>query len=458
MNKKAVDQQDKDLLHDPIPKLVRQIGIPASIGYFFNTMYNVVDTFFGGRISTQALAALSLSFPVFFLIIAFGGGLSTGTTALIGSALGEKNKDQARAYGVQAISFGIVMSVLLTLIGYFLSPFLFRVLGAEDAYLADALIYMRTIFYGTLFFLINNMLNGILQAMGDTKSYRNFLIGSFIVNVGLDPWFIYGGLGIPAMGIRGVAVATVLVQFGGVFYLAFRVKKTGLLSGVTVKEFIPKLKEFKDISVQGFPASINMLTVAAGIFVITYYAGRFGQTAVAAYGAAVRIEQIVLLPSIGLNVASLSLSAQNSGAKNFDRVKETLNTCLKYGAVIMAAGGVLVFFLAPYLMDLFTDDPAVLASGKLYLRIDALVLYAYVVLFVHVSALQGMKKPLFALIIGAYRQIAAPVLIFYLLSVVAGMGAKGIWWGICIITWSAAIIAFFYARQKMKQVLQYNNL
>ena len=451
-------QQEKDLINDPIPKLIRQIGIPASIGFFFNTMYNVVDTFFGGRISTQALAALSLSFPVFFLIIAFGSGLATGSTALIGSALGEKDRNQARMYGIQAISFGVVISVVLTLLGYALSPALFRILGAEDQYLADALIYMRTIFYGTVFFMINHMMNAVLQAMGDTKSYRNFLIGSFILNVGLDPWFIYGGLGVPAMGIRGVAVATVAVQAGGVVYLALRVKKTGLLSGARLRDFLPRLHEFKNIAGQGFPASINMLTVAAGIFVITYYAGRFGQTAVAAYGAAVRVEQIVLLPTIGLNVAALTLSAQNSGAKQFERVRETINTALKYGAVLMAAGSVLVFFLAPFLMDLFTDDPQVLASGKLYLRIDALVLYAYVVLFVHVSALQGMKKPLFALVIGLYRQVAAPIAVFYLLAVAAGMGAKGIWWGICIITWSAAIIAFFYARQKMKQVLQYNYL
>jgi putative MATE family efflux protein len=450
--------QTQDLTTAPIPKLIRRIGIPASIGFFFNTMYNIVDTFFGGRISTQALAALSLSFPVFFLIIAFGSGISTGSTALIGSALGEKNRDRARMYGIQAVSFGIVLSVIITLLGYFLSPILFRILGAEDQYLTDALLYMRTIFYGTLFFLINNMLNAVLQAMGDTKSYRNFLIGSCLINIGLDPWFIYGGLGVPAMGIRGIALATVAVQAGGVIYLAFRVKRTGLLSGARLRDFLPKRREFIDIAAQGFPASINMLTVAAGIFVITYYAGRFGQTAVAAYGAAVRVEQIVLLPTIGLNVAALTLSAQNSGAKKFERVRETINTALKYGAVLMAAGGVLVFFLAPFLMTLFTDDPRVIASGKLYLRIDALVLYAYVVLFVHVAALQGMKKPLFALLIGVYRQIIAPIAVFYLLSVAAGMGAKGIWWGVCIITWSAAVIAFFYARQKMKQVLQYNYL
>jgi Na+-driven multidrug efflux pump len=195
------------------------------------------------------------------------------------------------------------------------------------------------------------------------------------------------------------------------------------------------------------------MTIAAGIFVITYFASKFGQTVVAAYGAAVRIEQIVLLPALGLNVASLTLSAQNNGAKRFDRIKETVNTSLLYGAIIMGVGAVLVFFLAPYLMNIFTDDPEVISVGKLYLRIDALVLYAYVVLFIHISALQGMKKPLFAVIIGIYRQVVAPVSVFYLLAITAGMGARGIWWGICIVTWSAALIAFFYARSKMNKAI-----
>ncbi len=455
MNRKAKTAPlEKNLTTDPIPRLVRQIAIPASVGFFFNTMYNVVDTFWGGRISTQALAALSLSFPVFFLIISFGSGLATGATALIGTELGEKNSKGARSFSAQALSFGFCTAVFLTLFGYFMSPVLFRILGAEEAYLADALTYMRTIFYGTVFFLINNMLNAILQATGDTKSYRNFLIASFLANVGLDPWFIHGGLGLPAMGIRGVAVATVAVQAGGIVYLAIRVKKTGILEGVTLRDFLPKKERFKGIAAQGFPASLNYLTIAAGIFVITYYAGRFGQTAVAAYGAAVRIEQIVLLPTIGLNVATLTLSAQNNGAKRYDRIKETVNTALKYGAVVMAAGAAIVFFLAPYLMKIFTDDPLVMEAGKLYLRIDALVLYAYVVLFVHVSALQGMKKPLFAVIIGVYRQIAAPIAVFYLFAVAWGMGARGIWWGICVITWSAAVIAFFFARRKMNLIAQ----
>ena len=129
--------RDKDLTTQPIPKLIRQIAVPASVGYFFHTMYNVVDTYFGGMISTQALAALSLSLPVFFIIIALGTGIATGTTALIANALGAGNRQEARVFAVQGLSFGVLISVVLTWFGIYASPFLFSLLGASASALGE---------------------------------------------------------------------------------------------------------------------------------------------------------------------------------------------------------------------------------------------------------------------------------------------------------------------------------
>jgi putative MATE family efflux protein len=439
------------LTAEPIPKLIRDITVPASVGFFFNTLYNAVDTFFGGLISTQALASLSLSFPVFFIIIAMGTGVSTGTTALIANALGAERSEEARLFAVQGITFGILTAIALTALGIYASPLLFRMLGASDDYLVMAVTYMNTIFVGTVFFMLLYMLNAVLNGMGETRPFRNFLIAGFMLNVLLDPWFIYGGLGLPAMGIFGIALATVVIQGIGCVYLGYKVFKTGLISDYTLRDIFPKPGPFKEIARQGLPASFNMLTVGMGIFVITYFVSQFGKEAVAAYGIAMRIEQIVLVPTIGLNIATLTLVAQNNGAGLFDRVRETLQKCLKYGAYIMAAGSVVVFMGARPLMALFTNDESVVAIGATYLRIDALVLYAYVLLFVHVAALQGMKKPMFAVWIGLYRQIVAPFLLFWMLTRVFQFGPLAIWWGIFGITWSAAVFTFFYARKMVKQ-------
>jgi Na+-driven multidrug efflux pump len=187
-----------------------------------------------------------------------------------------------------------------------------------------------------------------------------------------------------------------------------------------------------------------MVTVGLGIFIITYFISHFGEVFVAAYGIATRIEQIFLLPTIGLSIAALSLVGQANGAGDMKRVHEILRLCLRYGLYIMTAGTVCIFFFAQPLMDFFTNDSAVINAGTFYLRIAAFLTWAYVIMFTNTSALQGMKRPMFALWLGLFRQIVAPVIIFTLFS--KFFGVHGIWWGIAVITWSATLITIFYLR------------
>ncbi|HPI93903.1 MAG TPA: MATE family efflux transporter [Deltaproteobacteria bacterium] len=439
-----------NLTTDPVPSLVRAIAVPASVGFFFNTMFNVVDTYFAGLISTQALAALSLSFPVFFIILALGSGVSTGTTALIATSLGAGDTARARMMAVQGVAFGVLLAAAVTALGLVLSPWLFSLLGASGDYLDLCLQYMNPIFWGSGFFILNYMLNAVLNAQGDTVSFRNFLIISFFLNCLLDPWLMYGWLGLPAMGITGIALATVLIQLTGCLYLGNRVRLTELMCRDCLKEIAPRPRAFGEIIGQGLPTSLNFVTVGLGVFVITYFVSAFGREAVAAYGVATRVEQIMLLPAIGLNIATVTIVAQNNGARQFARISETVRTALAYGGAFMAAAGIVLFIAAGSLMRLFTGDGAVVGIGTFYLRIAAFVLYSYVILYVNVAALQGVKKPGYGLFIGVLRQIALPLIVFPLFSRVMNLGLAGIWWGIFAITWSAAIITSFYARARLK--------
>ncbi len=432
-----------DLVRDPVPGLVRRIAVPASVGFLFHTLFNVVDTWWAGRISTTAQAALSLSFPVFFLVIALGNGLSTGTTALVGQALGGRRPAEAAHLAAQGLVFGLLCALPLSLAGLAVAPALFASLGASEAYLAACMDYMGPILLGAVLFLSVQQANAGLQALGDTRSNRDFLVGGCLLNLALDPLFIHGlpQVGLPALGVSGIAWATVLVQGLGVLWLLWRLARSGLLRGLSPRDFVPHFGALRAIAGQGLPATINYLTIGAGIYVITWFISGFGRPAVAAYGIGTRVVQIALLPSIGLGLATLSLTAQNMGARRFDRVFEALAAALRGGLWVMLPGMAAVVLGAEPLMRLFSDDPGVIAAGTGYLRVEGLALFGYVVLYVHVAALQGAKRPLFAIWLGLFRQIAAPLLIFPLATHVLGFGLTGLWWSIFAIVWCSALAA-----------------
>ncbi len=436
-----------NLTRDPIPRLVRELAVPASVGFLFNTMFNVVDTWWAGRISTAAQAALSLSFPVFFILIATGSGVAQGATALIANSLGAGDVARARHYAAQSAVFGAFTGVVMSVVGVFAAPALFRLLGAEGEYLGLCLAYMNVILAGAVFFLLQSIFNGSLQAQGDTRTFRNVLIVGCILNAVMDPWFLYGGFGLPPMGIAGIAFSTVLVNAGGAAYIVWRLRQTSVGAGISRADFRPSSAALADIARQGLPASLNMMTVALGIFVITWFVSRFSEKGVAAYGIATRVEQIVLLPTIGLNIATLTLCGQNYGAGHLDRVRLAWVTSLRYGLVLMTLGGVFLWVAAGPLMALFNDEPGVIAAGRSYLRVAAFTLASYVILYQTVFMLQGLKRPMFGLWVGLFRQALAPAIVFPALAFWAALGLDGIWWGIALVNWVAAVTAWVYGNR-----------
>lgn len=437
------------LTTDPIPELTWRIALPMSVGMFFNTMFNVVDTFCAGWLGTDALAALSLSFPLFFMVFAAGSGISQGTTALLANALGAGDATEARRLFAQAVLFAAGAGAAMSGAGLLAAPGLFRLLGAEGGYLELALGYMNVILGGGLFFLLAATLNTGLSAQGDNRRYRNFLIAGFLANVALNPVLMLGLGGLPRLGVAGIALATVLVQAGGAVYLGRHALAAGFCRGLSRADFKPDPARLRKIAGQAVPAALNMATIALGVFVITWFVKHFGREAVAASGIATRIEQIVLLPAIGLNSAVLSLTGQNHGAGLSHRVREAWWTNVRLGAGLMLPGGLLLLLVREPAMRLFTGDEQVIAHGRDYLLSAAFTLAAYPVLFVTVFAMQGVKRPAYGLWMGLYRQLAAPVVVFHTLAFTLGWGLWGIWWGIALVTWSAALFALAWGWRRI---------
>ena len=435
-----------------LPKHIRNIALPMSIGFLFNTMYNVVDSYFAGKISTSALAAMALSFPVFFIILAASQGLARGASVLIANAIGSEDNEKEATLSGQVISLGGLSSILLTGLGLWSAEPLFRILGAEGAYLDLAMSYIRPIFIGAVFFMLGSTSNSILLAHGDTRTFGKVLVVGFFLNLILDPWFLYGGFGLPAMGIAGIAWATVLIQaLGGMVLFAVIVRR-GHVTLSCCHHLKPNWKIYREILQQAIPTGFNMASIAVGFFVITYYLKFYGESAVAAFGVGTRIEQIALLPTIGLGAAIVSIVGQNNGAGKLDRVLQCVQLCIKYGFYLIVVASISMFFLATPLVRIFTDDPDVIQLGATYIRIMAFIQWAYVMSFIHIGFLQAVKKPMYGFFEAVVRKIILPLGVFYVAVDMMDSELNVFWFSVAAINVAMSIVTIVYAQLKLRKL------
>ena len=234
-----------------------------------------------------------------------------------------------------------------------------------------------------------------------------------------------------------------------VTYLSVKLLSSKLGGNLSTRKFSLQVKLIIDLVKQGFPASLSILFISLNFYVILHFISDFGKTSVAAYGVSTRIVQVMLLPSIGLNTAALSLTGFNFGANNLERVNQTWRICFNYSLLLTAFGGILLFCFPEFLLRLFTDSEEIIEVGPTLLRVEAVLLTAYTTIFLGTSVLQGLKKPMFGMILSIYRLIVAPVIFFWLFSDLLGYGLNGIWAGIFLTTASGALITWFVLRKTL---------
>jgi len=344
------------------------------------------------------------------------------------------------------------------IIGLITAPHLFKILHAEGEYFNFAIQYTNILLYGCLFIILDSTPTAGLNAVGDTKTYGRVFIIGFFVNLILDPLFIYGYGPISPMGVKGIAYATIIAEFIATIYVFYRIKKmTNFFDNIVIKDFIPKITIQLEIAKQAFPASINMFAVGFGFFVITFFVSFFptpetSDVSIAAYGIAVRIEQIILLPAIGLNFACLALTGQNYGALSIDRIREGYLTCLKYGLILLFFGGVILYFEASFFMNLFTNDDQVIRIGKEYIQIAAFFTPVIAVLNISIALMQGLKKPGYTVFISIFKEVIASIIILYLLGFYFNFQLKGIWFSILIVNYLSVIVFLIILNYRIKSI------
>jgi putative MATE family efflux protein len=427
-----------------IPQHFRSMAVPMAIGMVFSTLYAVVDTFYAGLISTDTQAGLVIASQVFMLLIALGFGLSTAMGALVGHALGEKMSTDARQLACQGIVFGISASIIISAVGHFYSADILSVISKPGAYQDAAIDYLQLLLFGAIAFILAFGANGILQAQGNMKAMQRAQVWAFFANLGLNPLFIFGIPNIvPVMGFTGIAVSTLVSQSGVLVYVLYRVFKSDLMIGATRALFLPKFKDNMTILTQALPSSFSIIVMMLAGIVVQFFLKEFGANAVAGFGVALRLEQLLLLPAFGLTGSLLPIAAQNFGAGNYDRVREATRYCLKVGCVLMVGAVFIIWLVGGGAISLFTSDPEVIRYGIGYLRVDSIILPVYVALFTINSIFQAFKKPIWTVWIGVYRQGIGVALFSYIGVVYLQLGVFGIWFGIVTSVITGLILSLF---------------
>ncbi|MBV1864669.1 MAG: MATE family efflux transporter [Rhodobacteraceae bacterium] len=414
----------------------------------FNTLYNVVDIYFAGRLDTASQAGLAIGFTAYFIFIAFGVGLSAGMSALIGSAVGQKDADTARHTAAQGVGFAVFLSAALMLTGWFFGHYLIDIISETGPYRFAGTRYFDILVLAIPGFLIAFTCNGILLAQGDGISMQRALMAAFFANICLNPLMIYGLPGLlPGMGFDGIAASTVVSQSGVMVFMIYRLRRSDVGCDIALQEVFPTLKTARIIGLQMLPTSFSMQVMIASGFMVQFALKGFGGSAIAGYGVGLRIEQLFLLPVLGIANSLLPIAAQNYGAQDFARVREAFSYCLKIGVVIMVLLCPILWVIANPALGLFTQDPEVIRVGVSYLHVDVFLLPVYTMLFIINSFLQALKRPIWVLWIGIFRQGFGVAFFVWLFIVPLGFGVSGVWYGIgtsVILGW---LLAFLVAHR-----------
>jgi putative MATE family efflux protein len=420
-----------DLTTGPLSGHFRRLAVPAAIGMLFSTLYNIVDTFYAGFFGTQAQAGLAVGFQAFFILVAIGFGLSSAMSALVGNAKGRKDDADARRLAVQGIGLAVVATFAMMVVAVLAGPSLIAVVSEPGAYRDAGLSYFYWLIFALPGFIIGPSANGILQARGDTLTMQRALVVAFFVNVALNPLLMFGIPGvIDGMGFNGIALATVLSQTGVAVFILTRVFGRAMMQDLKLAEFAPVPAKYYEIIAQAFPAGFALLVTFSSGFIVQYALKDYGETALAAYGITMRIEQLFLLPALGITISLVPIAAQNFGAHNHNRVREAFHRCWMIGVVMTVAAFPFLWFGGAYATRIFSDDPEVIRISALFLKVEAVILPIYVVIFSVNALLQALKKAAWTMWIGIYRQWIGIALFIWLFAFVMDGGLAGVRIGI----------------------------
>ena len=437
------DPVDHELGRIPIGELLFKMSVPMVISMFMLALYNVVDSIFISRVSEDALSALSLAYPIQFLMVALNIGTNIGMTALISRSLGERNFDRANDYASHGLFLAIMYSILFALLGFLFTKPFFHAMTTNENIRREGINYLSIVTVISFGFFIQTTFEKMMQATGKTVgSMITQLVGA-ITNIILDPIFIFGYFGIPAMGTRGAAYATVIGQILGMF-VGFFLNK--LLNGDLDFKFIflkvrdssksiigsyytfttsnIKLDIIKNIYKVGLPSIVMQSIGSFMIFGLNSILIKY-QSAVAVLGVYYKLQSFILMPLIGLNNGMVPIVSYNFGAHKVDRINKVIKCALVAGFIMMIFGMIILCVFPGNILRLFNANDTMMETGKYAFRVIAIHYPLISFNIILSSVMQATRKEIYSLIASLIRQIVILLPTAFLLS--HHFGLQGVW-------------------------------
>jgi MATE family, multidrug efflux pump len=435
-----------DLLDDPVGETLKNMTIPMIYGMVLLMTFNLVDTFFVGLLGTKPLAAISFTFPITFTVISLTIGLGIGTSAVIARFLGAKDHESAKNAATGSLILTAFIVGIISFFGYQFTDEIFTLLGASEDLLPLIHEYMDLWYLGSVCLIGPMIGNAVLRASGDTKTPSVIMGSAGLINAILDPLFIFGWGPVPAMGIQGAAIATLISWFFGlalVLYLLMVKKKLIHTGFLPPSVFIDSCKRILHI---GLPAAgANMLTPIAAA-VMTAIVAVYGDSAVAAFGVGSRIESIASLVVLALSMTLPPFISQNFGAGNMERVKEAYLSSIKFVLVWQVIIYALLIITSGFIADAFSKEDSVADVIKMFIYILPLGYGLQGVIILTNSSFNALHKPMVALVLSIIRLFVCYVPLAYAGSYFYGL--EGLFVGALLGNFVMAFISYYsFTRQ-----------
>ncbi len=456
-------EQVKKISHDnkftegSIIKSIIVLSVPIIIGNLLQAAYQITDAFWVGRLGADAVASVSISFPITFLIIALAGGIGLAGGVLVSQYKGREEHEKVNHISGQTFLMAFIASLILSIIGYIFTPQIISLFSPEPAVFNNAISFLRISFLGIVFVFGYAVYQALSRGVGEAKIPVYIISVSVLLNFILDPLFIYGYKFIPAIGVGGAAMATLFTQaialFAGLFIMS-RGKR-----GIHLKliHFKPDYTLIKKILFLGFPISLEQSSRSIGFIMMSGLAASFGTVVLASYGIGTTVIGIVIVPALSLAIANSALVGQNIGAGKIERAEKIAKTSMIIGFIFLTIIGAIFFIFSTSIVSVFiSNDPEVIRQGSLFLRIVAFSFGLVGIQMAILGTLRGSGNAKTTLFISA-SVIIIQILFGYLLSKYILHSQIGIWLAFPIANFFGAAIAlsiFLRGKWKDKKLIE----